>query len=159
MDEAAKTTGTQRLARGAMSEGVGPRIRLLRNMLTVRVVRALEPFGLRSGGLTTMVLIGANDGCSQKELARDMGLDKSVVVLIVDELERRGLAVRGRSTHDRRRNILSLTDEGRALMETMYAAAAAQEEPVREVFTPDEFAQFLTFLDRAHNALLEAEGR
>lgn len=157
MEEAAKPNEPQRLARGTMAQGVGPRVRLLRNLLTVRVVRALEPFALRSGALTTMVLIAANDGCSQKDLAREMGLDKSVVVLIVDELERRGLAVRGRSTHDRRRNLLSLTPAGHELMNTMYAAASAQEEPIRQDFTEQEFALFLQFLDRAHESLLAAD--
>jgi DNA-binding MarR family transcriptional regulator len=157
MDETAREMGPARLDRGVLADGVGPRVRLLRNILASRVTAALDPFGLRSGALTTMALIAANDGCTQAELARDMGMDKSSVVALVDELEKRGLAERSRSTHDRRRNMLSLTAAGARMMAAMHAAAAAQEEAIRQAFSPDEFDRFLAFLDRAYEAVAADE--
>lgn len=146
------------LERGLLADRVGPRIRLLRNLLTARVTAALAPFGLRSGAFTTMALIAANEGCSQMELAREMGMEKSAVAAIVEELVKRRLVIRDRSDQDRRRNLLSLTAKGARTMHAMHAAAAAQEDALESAFTPAEFAQFLRSLDRAFEALSRAEG-
>jgi DNA-binding MarR family transcriptional regulator len=46
-----------------------------------------------------------------------------------------------------------LTAEGERTMRAMHDAASAQEQAVQRALTPEEFAQFLAFLDRAHEAL------
>ncbi len=52
------------LDRGLLAGGVGPRVRLVRNLLAARVMAALAPFGLRSGAFSAVALIAANPGCS-----------------------------------------------------------------------------------------------
>ena len=79
-----------------------------------------------------MVLISANPGYSQVELSRIGNLDKSAIVTIVDDLEKRGLAIRGRSSSDRRRNSLFLTAQGEKLMKEMHQLAMATEQPLRD---------------------------
>ncbi len=158
MDGSAKLRESDGLARGLMADSVGPRLRRLRNLLSTRAIAALAPFGLRVGALTTMTLIDANEGCSQVELARELGVDKSAVVAIVDELEACGLAVRDRSTLDRRRNELSLTPKGEQTMRAMYKIADAQEAAIRSALTAAEWAQLQTSLDRAYDALFAGGG-
>ena len=70
---------------------------------------------------------------TMNELARLLGLDKSSVTGLVDRAERRGLVIRVPSTTDRRAMLVSLTDDGRALVSQ---AAACFETDV------------LTMLDR-----------
>src|SRR6201995_3717918 len=53
---------------------------------------------------------------TMNELARLLGLDKSSITGLVDRAERRGLVMRVPSTTDRRAVLVSLTDEGRALV-------------------------------------------
>jgi len=53
---------------------------------------------------------------TMNELARLLGLDKSSVTGLVDRAERRGLVIRVPSTTDRRAVLVSLTDDGRALV-------------------------------------------
>ena len=157
LDEAMKRSPAPKLKRGVLSDRAGPRVRLLRNLLTARVTAALAPFELTSGALTAMALIAANEGCSQMELAREMGMEKSAVSGIVDELVKRRLAVRDRSDRDRRRNALSLTAKGERTMRAMHDAAAAQEDAMENAFTRAQYAQFLNGLDRAYAALLDAD--
>ena len=109
---------------GQLANTVGPRVRLLRNALAARSIAALEGFGLPTGSLTVLSLIAANPGSSQTALARAAGLNKSALVGIVDELEARGLAARDRSASDRRRNHLSVTQEGERIMKAMLARVA-----------------------------------
>jgi MarR family transcriptional regulator, lower aerobic nicotinate degradation pathway regulator len=70
---------------------------------------------------------------TMNELARLLGLDKSSITGLVDRAERRGLVMRVPSTTDRRAVLVSLTDEGRALV----SRASARFE-----------ADVLTMLDR-----------
>ncbi len=139
---------------GLFGDRIGPAVRLLRNELTVRIASAQDGFGLHSGALSAMVLIDANPGCSQSDLARELALDKSVLVAIVDDLERRGLARRTRSTTDRRRNSLALTEEGQRTMAAMFACARAVEAPIEAALSVGERVQLVALLKRAYAALI-----
>jgi DNA-binding MarR family transcriptional regulator len=132
---------------------MGFRVRLLHHVMSERVTAALAPYKLRPGSLTTMVMIAANPGYSQIELARIGSLDKSSIVAIVDDLEEKGLAVRGRSTSDRRRNSLSLTPAGERLMHEMHSVALATEAPLREGLSPEEHDRLVELLDKAHHLI------
>ena len=142
---------------GALSERVGPAIRLLRNELTVRVTAAQAPFGLRSGSLSAMTLIDENPGCSQADLARELALDKSVMAGIIADLEAKGLATRSRSPSDRRRNHLALTNEGRRTMAAMVDGVAHVERPIRQALSDQEIASMIGLVRRAYAALMAAE--
>lgn len=142
---------------GHLNNAVGTQVRLLRNELTVRIVAAYAPFNLRGGALSTLVLIAANPGCSQSEMAREMAIDDSAMVAIIDELESRGLAARSRSTADRRRNSLSLTPAGEQLMQDMLKCANRVERPIRDELSDEEVATLMKLLRRAYGALIKTK--
>ncbi len=142
---------------GLLGKSIGPGVRLLRNMLSSRVVIAFEPYGLRSGSFSTLALISANPGCSQSDIAKHIGTDKSIVVAIVDDLEQRGFAERKRSTQDRRRNALSLTSEGEALLTEMHKLGQAVEKPIRAKLSAQEISQLIKLTQRAVDAMMEDE--
>lgn len=144
---------------GIFSESVGPRARLLRNMLHARSIAVSEPFGLPTGSLTVMALIMANPGSSQKQLADWAGITSPALVGLVDELERRGLLCRERSPNDRRRNSLVLTDEGSQTCEAMMAVVSAIEAPIRDALGPQDMARLISLLDRAVAALREDDDK
>jgi DNA-binding MarR family transcriptional regulator len=56
---------------------------------------------------------------AMSQLAGILGCDNSNVTGIVDRLEYRGLVERRPADHDRRVKLLALTDEGRALRESL----------------------------------------
>jgi DNA-binding MarR family transcriptional regulator len=138
---------------GQLADAVGPRVRLLRNALAARSIAALEEFALPTGSLTVLSLIAANPGSNQTALAKAAGVNKSALVGIVDELEKRGLAARDRSASDRRRNHLSVTAEGEAAMKAMLARVAGGEDHVRDALGQRDHAKLLELLDRANAAL------
>jgi MarR family transcriptional regulator, transcriptional regulator for hemolysin len=97
------------------------------------------------------VLCKASTGeLTQIQLAERCDLDKTTMVVTVDELERAGLAVRRPSPTDRRARIVSVTDAGRAkiaegrrivhaltrLVEGRLAAPMRCEPPVRRDRAP-----------------------
>ncbi len=151
-----KASAQAELDQGVLASHLGPRICVLWNLLSARNAAALAPFGLRSGAFSTLAMISANPGCSQNELARGLGMDKSAVVAIIDELEARDLASRERGTHDRRRHSLSLTAEGEAMMQRMFGPVTEVGLPIRKALTKQEIEQLLSLLDRAYDALIRA---
>jgi DNA-binding MarR family transcriptional regulator len=153
----AEDLGRAEMDLGLTGGFLGPRVRVLWNLLSSRMNEALAPFGLRPGAFSTLALISANPGASQTELARGLGLDKSALVPIIDELELRALAVRVRSPHDRRRHALMLTKAGEALMRQMYVDVERVGRPIREGLTEQEYDQMLSLIDRAYAALAQAD--
>lgn len=79
--------------------------------LASELVAAFEPLGVSSRGYK--VLAAATDGeRTQKELADLVGLDKTTMVVTVDELEAAGLAERRPSKTDRRARVITVTKAG-----------------------------------------------
>ncbi len=141
------------LRSGLMANRLSFRLRGLLTLLGERVTKAFAPYGLKSGTFTTMALVAANPGCSQIDLSRVGGLDRSALVSIVDELARRRLAIRKRSSVDRRRSSLYLTAKGEALMNEMFIEAMKTETSIRAGFSEQEMAQFFEYLERAYQIL------
>ncbi len=143
---------------GLLSHHIGPRVRLLRNTLNARSIAVSEPFGLPTGSLTIMALMAQNPGSSQVELAQYAGITGPSLVGIVDELERRGLVQRVRSTEDRRRNMLIVTEKGERTMAALFTEVRHIEDPIQQELSAEELDLFISFIDRANAALAKGEG-
>jgi DNA-binding MarR family transcriptional regulator len=81
---------------------------------TARFTELLAPLGLRPRHCAVLEMLRAGP-CGQLALARKLRVNPSVVVDMVDELEHRNAVRRVRDDNDRRRQIVELTEEGRAL--------------------------------------------
>jgi MarR family transcriptional regulator, transcriptional regulator for hemolysin len=79
--------------------------------LTTELTAAFEELGLspRAHAVLTAAL---NANRSQTELARIVGLDKTTMVVTLDELEASGLAERRPSAVDRRARVIAVTPAG-----------------------------------------------
>lgn len=75
--------------------------------------RALKPLHVELRHLGVLGCLAEYGPVSQRELVDRLQLDKSSMVLIVDELERQGLAERRRNERDRRSYAVHLTAAGR----------------------------------------------
>jgi DNA-binding MarR family transcriptional regulator len=144
---------TRTLDPGLMADRLSFRVRSLLSLLGDRVTAAFAPFGLRPGSFTSMALISANPGCSQVELAREGGLDKTSVVFIVNDLEEHGYAVRERTPGDKRRSSLYLTPAGKKVMREMYTAAMETEASLRQQMSEEEMLKLFALLERAYDIL------
>jgi DNA-binding MarR family transcriptional regulator len=80
------------------------------------VQRALAEHGLATSDHGVLVALGDFGALSQQQLADRLGADKSHVVRLIDELERRGLITRAPDPTDRRRHRIELTPAGRKLL-------------------------------------------
>ena len=72
-----------------------------------------------------MMVIRQNPGITQVELGRAISRDKSTVTPLIQELQRRGLVSRRRSSSDRRSITLELTRAGVAALDGLLFHARA----------------------------------
>jgi len=144
---------------GLLETRLGFRMRVLQTLLGMRIVQAFARYGLSPGAFTTMALISVNPGCSQIALAREVGLDKSAMVALLDELEKAGLARRDRSSEDRRRNLIALTAEGERVLAEMHGLALATERPIRDALSGEELKTLFALTERAYQAIVADDMR
>jgi DNA-binding MarR family transcriptional regulator len=91
--------------------------------------QALSPYGISGRQLAVLLAIDDQVPQSQQEIARGLDVDRTSMVALVDELERKGLAERRSATDDRRRNVVVLTTAGKdTLRKATRAADAAERE-------------------------------
>ncbi|WP_084455997.1 MarR family winged helix-turn-helix transcriptional regulator [Novosphingobium rosa] len=143
---------------GRLGDFVGFRLRRVQNQLSRDFAAVTAERGLRSGLFSSLALISANPGLSQAELSREIAMDKSVTVTLVDEMERRGWAERKRSPTDRRRHALFITAEGEAQLEEMFALVSETENAVLHQLSPAELLLLSELLDRMYAVCVAEDG-
>jgi MarR family transcriptional regulator, transcriptional regulator for hemolysin len=79
--------------------------------LVSEIAVAFEPLGVSNRGYHVLATALSGE-YTQKELAERIGLDKTTMVVTVDELEKAGLAERRPSSIDRRARVISVTKAG-----------------------------------------------
>ena len=115
--------------------------------LATETARAMEGLGVSPRGF--MVLGAAMCGAyTQTELARMVGLDKTTMVVTLDELEAAGLAERRPSPTDRRARVIAVTEAGEGKVREAEAIAAQTNADVLSVLEPEEREAFLGALSR-----------
>lgn len=101
-----------------------------RAFLMVRedLARVLEPLGLRMTSFSALAIIMGTPNISQSRLAEALRIERSGVVVLVDELESADLIERGRVEGDRRQYALRATPAGVARWRAAEAAVHAHED-------------------------------
>jgi len=101
-------------------------------------VDALEPLGMRPKHFALLNLADLSEGSSQQELGRQLGLDSSGLVSVIDDLEAQGLVERRRDTADRRRYAIHLTRAGRTKLSRAREAVKLRGEELLAPLSADE---------------------
>src|SRR5271170_3719192 len=112
--------------------------------LTDLTSSALAPFAISGRECAVLIAIDERAPLSQQEVARRMGVDRTTMVALIDDLEGKGLVQRRQDPDDRRKNVVVLTDAGRT---TLRRASAATEEAERRFLAPLSGAESATFTE------------
>jgi DNA-binding MarR family transcriptional regulator len=126
-----KQAGSTAISLGHLQNSIGYSLRLASFFATQQFHKAMQPFQLRPAQFSTMVLIAANPGVTQRELCETLGIEKANFVGLLDILEDRKLVERREQAKDRRRYAIHLTQEGKALLDKAVNAHIALENRFR----------------------------
>jgi DNA-binding MarR family transcriptional regulator len=113
--------------------------------------RSVGELGVSPGRLGVLLLVEANPGVSQSRLARAVGLDRSTMVAILDQLGDRTLVER-RAGPDRRTNGLWLTRDGKLALGRMKRRVADHEARIAARLTAKERETLFALLGRLTSA-------
>ena len=92
--------------------------------------------------------LAAAEGQSQQALSNALGIHRSAVVALVDDLEHRGLAQRGRDPDDRRAYTLHLTPQGREVLAELERVADDHDSELLTALDTAERSQLISLLQR-----------
>ncbi|MEZ0113148.1 DNA-binding MarR family transcriptional regulator [Catenulispora sp. EB89] len=110
--------------------------------------RALESLGISGRQLAVLVVLDAAEPLSQLDAAKELGVDRTTMVALVDELEDKGLVERHRSPDDRRKNIVELTAQGKKTLAEGERRHQEAEKAFLADLTPIEADLFVRILKK-----------
>jgi len=115
--------------------------------LTTELTAALEQLGI-SPRAHCVLSAAATGEHTQTELAQMIGLDKTTLLVTLDELEAAGLAERRPSEKDRRVRVIAVTNAGERKLAEAEKIADWVQADVLEALSPDERKVFVDALGR-----------
>jgi MarR family transcriptional regulator for hemolysin len=140
---------TSRVADFEVAEFAGQLFFRLWRASHTRIAASLESIGLTPALFGLLNVLGAREGAIQQELGSAMGIDRSTMVLLVDELEGKRLAKRRPHPADRRAREVAITAKGQQLLEQGRQMARQVEDEVLRGLTSGERRQLLKLLRHA----------
>ncbi|MFF7964992.1 MarR family winged helix-turn-helix transcriptional regulator [Streptomyces sp. NPDC007903] len=118
---------------------------------------ALRPLGVELRHFAVLIELVNHGPTVQRDLAAATGADKVGIMRVVDDLERKGLAVRKAVPGDRRVRAVEITPQGLELFDAAHASAGPLAERLIADLGPGDTEQLAALLTRlAHPADDEA---
>lgn len=117
----------------------------------------IKPLGLSTGVFPVMVQLWEQDGQTQTELVRRIGVEQATMANTLARMQRDGLIARRRSKADGRVQEIWLTDLGNSLREPAIAAAETVNGVALSGLSPEERDQFLMLVSKIIQTFDEAE--
>lgn len=124
----------------------GHYIRRLQQIAVAIFLQETEAHGVTPVQYAGLQAVRKSPGIDQRTLARSIGLDTSTVAGVIDRLESRGLMVRSSSPDDRRVRLLSLTDEGLALLDEIQPAMMRAQQRILEPLSKKDQQEFMRMI-------------
>tara|TARA_R110001592_G_scaffold363396_2_gene687657 strand:- start:73999 stop:74490 length:492 start_codon:yes stop_codon:yes gene_type:complete len=145
-----------KLQLGNLDNMLGVELRIAQ-ILADRLFAASPQLHMAPGHYTVLSLIELNPGINQSRLAQSMFLDRSSMVPILDQLEKKGWIERKRPPTDRRSYALHLTRAGRAALKLADKEVQGLEESIATEMGHDKRASLLTLIKQFQTALLKIQ--
>jgi len=119
-----------------------------RAFLLVRedMARAIEPLGLRMMTFSALAVVVENPDISQTQLSQALNLDRSGMVVLVDDLESADLISRNRVPGNRRAYALRATLKGQRVWKKAEAAVREHESKMFSDLGADELERMRSVL-------------
>jgi DNA-binding MarR family transcriptional regulator len=131
---------------GVLNDHLGYFVRRVQVWVFQDFIRRLSYIDISPAQFSVLVVISANSGLSQSQLAATLGVERARLVRLLHRLERRGLTQRLPSSADGRRHALRLTRDGQKLLMRAKALAAQHEAALKEKFGAERYRVVLETL-------------
>lgn len=131
---------------GHLPDLIGYQLRLAQIAIFKDFAATLGELDITPGLFGVLTIVEANPGLKQTELAKAAHLDRSTVVSVIDNLERRALVERRAAASDRRSNSLHLTADGKILLKKIKRMVAEHEQRIKSNLSDTEQATLIRLM-------------
>ena len=140
---------------GPLGGFLGFRLRMAHTALYRDFTAAMSDLNLTQKQCAVLVLLDANPGVSQIEIAAALGMDRASMMALVDRLDQRNLIKRQHSKIDKRRQELRLNAQGVKILAEALVLINQHEERFLKKFTLEERLHLKDDLKRLYESNLE----
>ncbi len=135
--------------------GIGWRLRRAHMAFSRGFRQELAKADVSFGQFVHLEKLWENDGPTQAELSRAVGIETASSTTILDELERRAFVTRVRNPQDRRKINVYLTEAGRALEPLLLERARAVNLQAKSRLSRQQVKDLFVLLETVTDALNE----
>ncbi|MCK0170191.1 MarR family transcriptional regulator [Aliiroseovarius sp. S1123] len=121
-------------------------------MTETQMQARLKAHGLKMDHFIVLMALTEKEGASQTEIGEGLRIAGYTVSRALDALEKQDLVARRQDEQSRRTHRVYLTEEGRALMPSIFGIIGEQNKEMLDQLSPEdqrEFLRLLTLLTRA----------
>jgi DNA-binding MarR family transcriptional regulator len=125
---------------------------LYRNAITATALAddMLRPLELTARAVGILTMVVEREPMTQRALGASIGVDRSTMVILLDDLEGKGLVTRVRHPDDRRAFLIEPTEAGRSAQRRALELLDQCEERYLGVLSPREQGQLRDLLARLY---------
>jgi DNA-binding MarR family transcriptional regulator len=154
LEDAAADTGAA-VDIGPLSGLIGYALRRAQLAVLGDLGRCFAEQDIRPTQFAALVVLARNPGLRAGQVALALGMRRANFVPLLDGLEARGLAERGRAKDDRRASALFLTEAGAAMLAGLEPLLAGHEAKFAARLGPDGRCQLMGLLHRIGDAAFD----
>jgi DNA-binding MarR family transcriptional regulator len=155
LDESTETPAAPLVEDTVLGTLIGYRMKRAYMQIQPQAQRVLAEDDLRVVSFSCLSIITDNPGVVQSELADALQMERSNLVVIIDELEERGLITRKKVPTDRRRYALTASLRGRRLRDRAAQKVRQAEDDVVGRLTDEDRGHLLRVLERLEGRAAE----
>lgn len=135
---------------GTLGGILGFHVRLAHGAVNRHFAENFSGLGLTQKQVSALWLVDEFPGIAQTDLGGRLQMDRATTMTIASRLEEYGLLRRERSSDDRRKLSLFLTEEGVAALKRGKDAIGEHEKWLKSRLKPGEFEKLVEMLARIH---------
>jgi MarR family 2-MHQ and catechol resistance regulon transcriptional repressor len=123
-----------------------------------RKLSDMQRYGLHATEFAVLELLYHKGEQPMQHIGEKILISSGSITYVVDKLAKKGLLQRKPSATDRRISYASITDEGRAWMESIFPTHESRIDAMFASLTDEEKQQLITLMKRLGYALAQSKG-
>ena len=123
-------------------------------LLMKKANELLKPHGITHAYTYFLMALYQQDGLTQSEMHKQIGIEQPTAVRTLDRMERDGLIMREQSPNDRRAVLIKLTDKGQSYQKIILDCAKQLNDFALQDFSVQDQLLFNQFIERINANLM-----
>ncbi|MDP9196506.1 MAG: MarR family winged helix-turn-helix transcriptional regulator [Pseudomonadota bacterium] len=146
----AETEGEYTLAAGRIRKAMPlcDQLRIVHRTYCKALQNRIAAHGVSLGQWAFLCSLWEEDGITQRELSRRVGMKEPTTVSALNVMERQGIVIRVRNTFDKRKINVFLTEKARKMRDSLLKVSADIERQARQSITDDDMEKLNNLLSR-----------